>query len=54
MVADIHRNMLYGGIFIYPADNKNPNGKLRPLYECNPMAFIVEQGGGCAIDERGK
>ncbi|MCF6269041.1 MAG: class 1 fructose-bisphosphatase [Melioribacteraceae bacterium] len=53
MVADIHRNMLYGGIFIYPADRRSPNGKLRLLYECNPMAFLVEQGGGRAIDGRG-
>ena len=49
MVADIHRNLLYGGIFIYPADKRNPNGKLRLMYECNPMAFIVEQAGGRAI-----
>ena len=50
MVADIHRNLLYGGIFIYPADRRNPKGKLRLLYECNPMAFIVEQAGGRATD----
>lgn len=50
MVADIHRNLLYGGIFIYPADRRSPNGKLRLLYECNPMAFIVEQAGGRAIN----
>ncbi len=50
MVADIHRNLLYGGIFIYPADRRSPNGKLRLLYECNPMSFIVEQAGGRAID----
>jgi len=50
MVADIHRNMLYGGIFMYPADSRNPNGKLRLMYECNPMAFIVEQAGGRASD----
>ena len=48
MVADIHRNLLYGGIFMYPADIRNPNGKLRLMYECNPMAFIVEQAGGIA------
>jgi fructose-1,6-bisphosphatase I len=46
MVADIHRNMLYGGIFMYPADSRNPNGKLRLMYECNPMSFIVEAAGG--------
>jgi fructose-1,6-bisphosphatase I len=48
MVADIHRNMLYGGIFMYPADSRNPDGKLRLMYECNPMAFIVEAAGGRA------
>ena len=53
MVADIHRNLLYGGIFIYPADKRHPNGKLRLLYECNPMAFLIEQAGGRAIDGRG-
>ncbi|MCX8105451.1 MAG: class 1 fructose-bisphosphatase [Ignavibacterium album] len=50
MVADIHRNLLYGGIFMYPADIRNPKGKLRLMYECNPMAFIVEQAGGRASD----
>jgi len=53
MVADIHRNLLYGGIFIYPADKRHPDGKLRLLYECNPMAFLMEQAGGRAIDGRG-
>lgn len=48
MVADIHRNLLKGGIFLYPATAAYPNGKLRLLYECNPMAFIVEQAGGKA------
>ncbi len=48
MVADIHRNLLYGGIYMYPADNKNQNGKLRLMYEANPMAFIVENAGGKA------
>jgi len=48
MVADIHRTLLYGGIFCYPADSKNKNGKLRLLYECNPIAFIIEQAGGKA------
>jgi fructose-1,6-bisphosphatase I len=46
MVADIHRTLQYGGIFGYPADTKNPNGKLRLLYEAAPMAFLVEQAGG--------
>ena len=50
LVADFHRNLLYGGIFLYPADASNPNGKLRLLYEANPMAFIVEQAGGAASD----
>jgi len=51
LVADFHRNLLYGGIFLYPADYKDPNkpkGKLRLLYEASPMAFIVEQAGGMA------
>ena len=46
MVADVHRTLLYGGIYGYPADAKNTNGKLRLLYEAAPMAFIVEQAGG--------
>lgn len=46
MVADVHRTLMYGGIFGYPADKKNPNGKLRLLYECAPMSFLVEQAGG--------
>lgn len=50
LVADFHRNLLYGGIFMYPADNKNKNGKLRLLYEANPLSFIVEQAGGSASD----
>ncbi len=48
MVADFHRNLLKGGIFIYPPTEKAPNGKLRLLYECNPMSFIIEQAGGLA------
>jgi len=48
MVADVHRTIKYGGIFMYPATSDAPNGKLRLLYECNPMAFIVEQAGGKA------
>jgi fructose-1,6-bisphosphatase I len=52
LVADFHRNLLYGGIFLYPADKKNPNGKLRVLYEANPLAFIVEQAGGAASNGR--
>lgn len=49
MVGDIHRTLLYGGIFAYPADTKNPDGKLRLLYEGAPMSMIVEQAGGMAI-----
>jgi len=48
MVGDVHRTLLYGGIFMYPGDIKSPNGKLRLLYECNPMAMLVEQAGGKA------
>ncbi|XP_020827372.1 fructose-1,6-bisphosphatase isozyme 2 [Phascolarctos cinereus] len=48
MVADVHRTLVYGGIFMYPANQKSPKGKLRLLYECNPMAFIIEQAGGIA------
>jgi len=48
MVADVHRTILYGGIFMYPADSQNKSGKLRLLYECNPIAFIMEQAGGKA------
>jgi fructose-1,6-bisphosphatase I len=52
MVADIHRILHKGGIFIYPSSNAHPRGKLRLMYECNPMAFIIEQAGGRAIDGR--
>ncbi|RYY37258.1 MAG: class 1 fructose-bisphosphatase [Sphingobacteriaceae bacterium] len=54
MVADLHRNLIKGGIFIYPATIDNKKGKLRLLYECNPMAFIVEQAGGAANDGVGR
>ncbi|GAB4288613.1 MAG: class 1 fructose-bisphosphatase [Ignavibacteriaceae bacterium] len=50
MVADMHRTLLYGGIFMYPADSRHPNGKLRLMYECNPMAFLVESAGGRATN----
>jgi fructose-1,6-bisphosphatase I len=50
LVADFHRNLLKGGIFIYPSTLKSPHGKLRLLYECNPLAFIIEQAGGKASD----
>jgi fructose-1,6-bisphosphatase I len=50
LVADFHRNLLKGGIFIYPSTAKAPRGKLRLLYECNPLALIIEQAGGKASD----
>ena len=50
LVADFHRNMLKGGIYIYPSTANSPKGKLRLLYECNPMAFLAEQAGGRASD----
>ncbi|HWW39569.1 class 1 fructose-bisphosphatase [Pedobacter sp.] len=50
MVGDIHRNLIKGGIYMYPTTSSSPNGKLRLLYECNPMAFIIEQAGGKASD----
>ncbi|MEM1218830.1 MAG: class 1 fructose-bisphosphatase [Bacteroidota bacterium] len=50
MVADVHRILFQGGIFLYPNTRKYPNGKLRLLYECNPLSFIVEQAGGKAIN----
>ncbi|MCK5237147.1 MAG: class 1 fructose-bisphosphatase, partial [Deltaproteobacteria bacterium] len=48
LVSDFHRNLLKGGVFLYPADKNNKNGKLRLMYEANPLAFIVEQAGGAA------
>ena len=50
LVSDFHRNMIKGGIYLYPQSSKNPNGKLRLLYECNPMAFLAEQANGLASD----
>ena len=50
LVSDFHRNMIKGGIYMYPNTSKNPNGKLRLLYECNPIAFICEQAQGIATD----
>ncbi len=55
MVADVHRILLQGGVFLYPPTRKAPKGKLRLMYEANPMAMIVEQAGGkalCAPGER--
>lgn len=50
LVADFHRNLLKGGIFMYPSTAKSPKGKLRLLYECNPLAFLIEHAGGKASD----
>ncbi|MDG1327032.1 MAG: class 1 fructose-bisphosphatase [Flavobacteriaceae bacterium] len=50
LVSDFHRNMIKGGIYFYPSTSKSPNGKLRLLYECNPMAFLAERAGGKASD----
>jgi len=52
MVADVHRTLLYGGIFMYPGDSKNKSGKLRLVYELNPMAFLIETAGGIATTGR--
>ena len=53
LVADVHRTILKGGIFMYPADSRSPNGKLRLLYEAAPLAMICREAGGAAIDGRG-
>ncbi|HMC00106.1 MAG TPA: class 1 fructose-bisphosphatase [Flavobacteriaceae bacterium] len=50
LVSDFHRNMIKGGVYLYPKTSKDPNGKLRLLYECNPMAFLAEQANGKASD----
>ena len=50
LVSDFHRNMIKGGIYMYPNTSKNTSGKLRLLYECNPIAFICEQAYGIATD----
>ncbi len=52
LVADFHRNLIAGGVFMYPADSKAPHGKLRLLYEAAPLAFVAEQAGGAASDGR--
>lgn len=52
LVADVHRTLAYGGLFMYPANRKSPDGKLRLLYEAAPMAMIVEEAGGAATDGR--
>jgi fructose-1,6-bisphosphatase I len=50
LVSDFHRNLIKGGIYIYPSTSKDPNGKLRLLYECNPIAYIAKQAGGKSSD----
>ena len=52
MVADAYRTLLYGGLFAYPADKKSPKGKLRILYECAPMAMVMENAGGMAVNSK--
>jgi fructose-1,6-bisphosphatase I len=52
LVADIHRNLLRGGVFCYPGESQRPQGKIRLLYEAAPLAFIIEQAGGYASDGR--
>lgn len=54
LVADFHRNLLKGGIYIYPPTKKDPEGKLRLMYECNALAFLAEQAGGAATDGEGR
>jgi fructose-1,6-bisphosphatase I len=54
MVADVHRTICYGGLFMYPGSTAAPNGKLRLLYECNPMAYLIEQAGGLASTGKGR
>lgn len=54
MVADVHRTLITGGIFIYPNSSQYPYGKLRLMYECNPLSFLIEQAGGMAIDGEGR
>ncbi len=52
LVADAHRTLIHGGVFLYPPDTKKPGGKLRLLYECNPLAMVIEKAGGRATDGR--
>ncbi len=54
MVADVHRILIQGGVFMYPPTKKAPKGKLRLMYEANPMAFLVEQAGGKALAAPGQ
>jgi fructose-1,6-bisphosphatase I len=50
MVGDVHRTLLYGGVFMYPADKSSPSGKLRVLYECIPLSYVIHCAGGAATD----
>jgi fructose-1,6-bisphosphatase I len=52
MVADMHRTLFQGGIYLYPADNKQKEGKMKLLFECFPMAYIMEKAGGAAINNK--
>ncbi|MFM8698777.1 MAG: class 1 fructose-bisphosphatase, partial [Phycisphaerales bacterium] len=54
MVADVHRTLVNGGVFLYPPTAKHPHGKLRLLYEANPMSFLVEQAGGTSVTADGR
>ena len=54
LVADFHRNLLKGGLFMYPPTQKHKEGKLRLVYECNPMSFVIEQAGGSAVNHAGE
>jgi len=54
LVADFHRNLIHGGIYLYPSTTDKPQGKLRLLYECAPLAWIAEQAGGLAVDDSGR
>ena len=54
MVADFHRTLLKGGVFLYPPTADNAEGKLRLLYEANPVAFLAEQAGGVALDGKNR
>lgn len=54
LVADFHRNLVHGGIYLYPSTTDKPQGKLRVLYECAPLAWIAEQAGGRAVDDHGR
>lgn len=54
LVSDFHRNLIKGGIYLYPTSSRYPEGKLRLLYECNPMAYLIEQAGGIALAAPGK